>query len=253
MEEGSRITDMQLERDLRRLLGARAHAAPMPPGVAEIPPRWLTPRRGLRLARVGGVAALLAATALLIVVLTQLPRIVDVGQLPSGVGVSAESAAAHLGVPASQVVLTRDGAVGLRLVDGVELEAQLLLVRPTSAGPETQLLTQVPVPPGLLDPNTALVWSEQLSCAPERGLEQPNFLFGAAPSPEKITVSVPARATQQDRLFIVVLEATDLRGQVVRLATDGGPFDERFGLLFERRDACTGELPHPHGRGIPPR
>jgi len=155
-------------------------------------------------------------------------------------------------VPVNQVVLTEDGAVGLRLVDGVELEAQLLLVTPTRAGPETQILTQVPVPPGLLDPNTALVWAEQLSCAPERGLAQPNFLFGAAQSPGRITVSVPARATQQDRLFIVVLEETDLRGQVVRLATDGRPFDERSGLLFERRDPCTGEPPRPH-RAVPPR
>ena len=247
MTRGRRMTDAEFEDRLRGLLSVRAQGAPMPPGVAEVPSRWLRPR-----ARVGGaslarVAGIFAAALVMIAVVAQLPRIADIARFPVGSGLTAQSVAAHLEIPVGQVIMTEDGAVALRLVQGAELKAQLLLVAPTSDGPAAQVLTEVAVPSGVLDPGTSLVWTEQLSCAPARGLKQPNYLFGASPSPGTITVSVPARATQHDRLFIIVLEPADLDDQLVQLASDGRPFDERTGTLFERRDACVGEPPRPHG------
>ena len=216
----------------------------MPAGVTEIPRRWLTLPHRVHLAPIGRMAGLVAASGLLVAVVAQLPRLL--ANLPIGTSVTVEAAAAHLGIPEGQIVMTEDGALALRLVDGEPLAAELLLVTSTASGPETHVLTEVAVPLGVLDPDSGLVWSEQLSCAPERGLRRPNVLFGAAPTSQGLTVTVPARIAKDGRLFIVVFEAADLRGVDVGLAVGSRPFDRRPGMLFERRDACNGEAPRGH-------
>lgn len=251
MQERESATDATLERDLRRLLRARADSAPMPAGLADIPRGWLSPADRPTRQRAARAPWLIAAAVVLVLVATQLPRALELGRRIIGSELTAETAAAHLGVAAGQVVMTRDGAVGLRLVDGFGPRAQLLLV--TSSGPdlETEVLTEVPVPDALFDANSVVVWSEQLSCAPERGLQQPNFLFGAVTpverAPAPITVTAPAQVAQEGRLFVAAFDDADLTDVMVRLGVDGQTFDERPGRFFDRDDSCNGQPPRPHG------
>jgi hypothetical protein len=247
MRANSHERDELLEDELRRVLGLQAQAAPMPLGVLEIPERWADQPRRLRLAPIGRGVAIAAAVTLVVALAAYLPRIEGLGAGMFRAPLTAAGAAAFVGVPAEQVVETRDGAVLLRVVPGPQPQAQVILVTQTDAGLESSLHAQVPVPLGVLDAGSSLIWSEQLSCAPERGLRQPNMLFGASnPSPTRMTINVPAQGTWHDRLFLFVLEDADLTGHEVLLETGTGSSDRRSGLLFDRGDACTGEPPSGH-------
>jgi hypothetical protein len=217
----------------------------MPLGVLEIPERWADQPPRLRLAPIGRGVAIAAVALLAVSLAAYLPQIGGFGAGLFRSPLTAESAARLVGVPIDQAVETRDGVVVLRVVPGQQ--AQVILVAQAESGLESSLLAQAPVPLGVLDAGSSLIWSEQLSCAPERGLRQPNMLFGASnPSPARMTINVPAQGTWHDRLFLFVLEDADLTGHEVLLETGTGSSDRRSGLLFDRGDACTGEPPSGH-------
>jgi len=246
MRANSRDRGDRLEAELRRVLGTRAQAAPMPRGLLEIPKRWTDQPRRRRLAPFGRGAAITAAVILVIAFTASLPRIGGLGAGLFRASLTAERAAGLVGVPIDQVVETRDGVVAIRVTPGPLPRADIILVTETDTGLSENLLTQVPVPPVVLEDGSSSIWSEQLSCAPQRGLRQPNMLFGASnPAPTGLTTSVPAQTTWHGRFFLVVLEDADLQGQEVLLETGSGS-DRRSGQLFDRGDACTGAPPRDH-------
>lgn len=237
-------TDDRLERELRLALAGRSREAPLPVGVPEIPTQWVraasrSPDLG-PFAKVAGVAVVSVAVAVL---LTQLPRLVDTARPPFSPRVTVDAAASLLDVPAGQVIETRDGAVAVRLSSEEELQAEIYLVTATQSGFQHELLSEAPVPLGVLAEGSELTWFERLSCVPERGLLQPNLFFGATSPSEGISVSEPSRTTWEGRLYIVVLDDADLAGVEVDIASDPAWFDERVGVNFDRRDPCTGEAP----------
>ena len=243
MKEGNRMTDAQLEHELRRLLRARAQSAPMPAGVVEIPNRWtkLARRRWLSPVRWVGV---MAAGAVLIALVTQLPRVADVLG-PSNTAVTAEAAAAVAGVPVNQVVETPDGAIALRLLGSPPREVQVILVTSADGGLHRQVLTQQTVPPMVLDDESSTIWAELLSCSVESGLHQPNLIFGAASLPTQAAINLPAVGIRHERFFLFVLNDADLDGRLVRVSVTNGSA-EWPGAMFDREDECTGAPPRRH-------
>lgn len=244
MKEGSRMTDAQLEHELRRLMGGRAQAAPMPAGVVEIPNRWIKHPRRRSLAPLRWAAAM-AAGAVLVALVTQLPRVAD-ELVPANTAVTAEAAAAVAGVPLNQVVGTRDGAIALRLLGGPPREVQVILVLPADGGLDRRVLTQVAVPPLVLDDESSTIWGEVLSCSVESGLHQPNIIFGAGSSaPTQAAINLPAVGIRAERFFLFVLDDVDLDGQVVKVSVTNGSADWP-GTMFDRGDECTGAPPRRH-------
>ena len=245
MRGSGRRVDVQLERELRRVLGARAQGAPMPAGVVEIPNRWTRQPRRRWVAPVGQWLGAMAATAVLVALVTQLPRVADVAG-PSNTAVTAEVAAVVVGVPKNQVVETRDGAIALRLLGSPPREAHVFLVTSVDGRLERRLLTQVAVPRVVLDDESSTIWADFLSCSVESGFQQPNIIFGAAsPAPSRATINLPAVGTSHERFFLFVLDVVDLDGQQVRVSVSNGAA-EWPGAMFDRGDRCTGEPPRPH-------
>jgi len=237
----------KFEDHLRRVLQAEARSSPMPAELLQIPDRWIGQPRKVTPALLGRWVAIVTVVVVAVASVSFLPRVVEFGGSIFRGPLTAREAATFVGVPPEQVVATRDGVVVLRLVPGPRPQAQLLLVSDTDAGLESSLLTQVPVPTGVFEEGSSLIWTEQLSCEPARGLAQPNILFGASdPSPTRMTINVPAQGTWHDRLFLFVLEEATVRpDQWVRLVTGSGE-DRRRGLLFDRSDPCTGDAPRGH-------
>jgi len=245
MRPRSQMTDAQLERELRRLLGARADAAPMPALVAEVPGRWMREPQRYWLAPVARVVGVMAAATVAAVLVAQLPRITGMGSPPI-TAVTAEAAASVAGVPVNQVVLTQDGAIAFRLLDGPKQEAQVILVTSTAVGLEQRLLTQAPVPPLVLDDETSTIWGEVLSCSVESGLRQPNFVFGGdSPATTAATINLPAVGISHERFFLFALDAGEPGDQLVRVDVTNGAADWP-GAMFDRGDACTGQPPREH-------
>lgn len=244
MKEGNQMTDAQLEHELRRLMRARAQSAPMPAGVVEIPNRWIKLARRRWLSPVRWVGAM-AAGAVLVALVTQLPRVADVLG-PSNIAVTADAAAAIAGVPVNQVVETRDGAIALRLLGSPPREAQVILVTSADTGIDRRLLTQVAVPPMVLDDESSTIWAEVLSCSVESELDQPNIIFGAgSPAPTQAAINLSAVGIRHERFFLFVLDDADLDGQLVRVSVTNGSADWP-GAMFDRGDECTGAPPRRH-------
>lgn len=240
--------DRQFESELRRVLGARARQAPMPPDLLEVGDRSIRDDGGgktwlavLRVIVVGAAAALL--------VMVGAPALLDGVRGPTGaVDLTVEQVASHLGVPPSQVVVTQDGAVALQLRNGAS-EAHLYLVvpSPTGDGVESQLLGWAEVHPGVLGNGSDLTWYEYASCDATSDLQQPNIVFGASGHGISAgTVSVPASGTSNGRLFLIVLdEGQPAPGEVVYLTVEQANAGVG-GIQFESGDACSGEqLAHP--------
>jgi hypothetical protein len=241
-----RWSDDRLEHELRRALAGRAREAPLPVGLPDIPPRWVrAPSRAIgmgAIVKVVGVAVVAVAFAVLLI---QLPRLAETAQSPFEPRVTTDAAASFLGVPAGQVIETRDGAVAIRLDRDDVLQAELHLVTATESGLQDELLSVAPVPLGVLAEGSELTWYERLSCAPERGLRQPNLFFGTTSPDKGIVVSEPSRTTREGRLYIIVLDEADLAGVEVDIGSNPAWFDEpaNVGVNFDGGDPCTGEPP----------
>ena len=230
---------------LRRLLGSRAQEAPMPGALLGIPKRWTKDPRRRSLAPVGRAVGAMAAAVVVIALAAQLPRVLDLAGRPL-TAVTAEAAAAAAGVPANQVVETRDGAVALRLLDGPKQEAQVILVTATQGGLERRTLTQVAVPPVVVDDESSTIWGEVLSCSVESGLQQPNFVFGGgSPAPTEAAINLPAAGISHERFFLFALDNADLSDQQVRVSATNGSA-EWPGAMFDRGDTCNGQPPRDH-------
>jgi hypothetical protein len=238
-----RRTDAEaFDEHVRRALRPRVEAAPMPAGVIDIPRRW-TPGRdqtltlGVRaLAGAMGVAALVAAVAIGIPYLG--------GLLPVSVG--AGTAAAVVGVPAEQVVETRDGAVAFEVVADPEPRMNVWLVTRIDDRLSPELLFTIDVPDAFLDDRSATTWMDWVSCSAERGLEHPNVLVGGAnPAPQYVDVSAASESALHDRFFVVVLDASDLDAGVGVSLGEGASANTPTSA-FDRADACTGEEIGPH-------
>lgn len=113
-------------------------------------------------------------------------------------------------------------------------------------GLDQRLLTQVAVPPMVLDDTSSTIWAEVLSCSVESGLHQPNLVFGAdSPAPTQATINVSAVGIRHERFFLFVLDDADLDGQLVRVSVTNGAADWP-GAMFDRGDECTGAPPRRH-------
>lgn len=239
-------SDRQLLRDdleahLRTALRARVDDAPMPPGVLDVPDRSVRPpRRGfvgaVALAMASAVAAVLAAG-----VLVQLPQL---GRSMQQLG--AERAAAFVGVPVDHVVETRDGVIAASLQEAPLMMMQIFLVVSGPDGPQSELLAQVPGPATILDDDSSTIWADVISCSPERGLQQPNIVVtGSNPEPLAVVRGVPAQMITFDSYAVAVLEAS-LVGEAGVFVDDGHVGFTLPGWMFDRADACNGEVIPPH-------
>lgn len=132
-------------------------------------------------------------------------------------------------------------AVAMRLVDAGRT-AQVFLATAAETGLVPDLFTEVQVPQGVLVRGSEIRWTERLSCAPERGMRQPNLFFGAADPSRPLDVSVPARTTWQGMLYLIVLEEPHLDGVEVDIGDPAG-FEQVLGVNFDRADPCNGEPP----------
>jgi len=215
----------------------------MPGDLLDVPDRSVRSSHGrtwlavMRVVVVGAVAVLLVVLGIRALPLEELR-----GQFGAN-PVTLEEVATLVGVPPSQVVATRDGAVALQLREG-GTEAHLYLVAPspTGDGLESRLLGWADVPPGVLTNGSELTWYEHLSCENQAGLRQPNIVFGASGADISAdTVSVPAAGTRNGRLFLIVLEEGQPAGDGVHLTLEEAR-DGRFpGISFDQGDACAGE------------
>lgn len=236
----------RLEAELRRVLGARARQAPMPAGLLDVPDRWTRGSHGRIWFALMRVFTVGAAAVLLVVLGAQ---VLPLGELRGQLGanhVSIERAATHVGVPPSQVVATRDGAVALQLREGgTEAHLYLVVPGPSADGIESRLLGWADVPPGVLTRGSELTWYEYLSCEDGADLHQPNIVFGATGADISAdTVSVPAAVTTNGRLFLIVLDEGQPAGKGVYLTAEQAQDGRGHGISFEHRDACAGERIH---------
>ena len=188
------------------------------------------------------IAGVSAAAALVAVVAVAVPKIPSL--FPAQV--TASTAAALVGVPAEQVVETRDGAVAFEVVPGPERAMNIYLVTQARDGLTQEHLATIPVPAGLFDDQSSTVWMDWVSCSPLRGIEHPNFIVGGAnPPPTHVAVSHASETAAHDMYFLVVLEGSDLADGSVAISLGNGSATTPA-AAFDRGDACRGEEIPPH-------
>ncbi len=242
----ARASGVQLDSRLERLLRTDAAAAPLPQDVLRVPRAWVRGRRQVPTAQIGRVLAIAGVIAAAIVMMVALPRIWQVGTDMAAGPLTAEGAAALADVPQGQVVATRDGFLALKIIEPAG-DVQVMLITDADPEPVVKVLTQVPMAIINIQPNSSLLWVEALSCSPDRGMQQPNMLFGyTQPPPSRVSLNVPARWTAMNGFFLVALEDAVLAPNQQIMLDLGSGRDRRPASHFAESDACTGEPPVGH-------
>lgn len=193
--------------DLRQVLAPRVRQTPLPAAVLRVPDRWVRQRPSLDqlVGRPIAIAAMVAAGVLLA---TQLPWLTALRQEP----LTAASAASRVGMPARQVLATRDGMVAIRFSPNRSSVLEVLLISGDGTTGDVRVLSTASLDPSALREEVLSFKLFSLSCAPAAGLAQPDFLFGytqyAGIFPETIDLNAASVGTWNDGLFLFALDPT---------------------------------------------
>jgi len=240
MAAADRGADQQFENELRHALAARVRDAPLPADLIEVPARWTKGPSAIPMSTILGLAGTAAAAAVLVVVVLSLPALRSAVRAP----LSAESAAALIGVPVEQVAESRDGFVAFEVTRVRNPVMLVYLVRDTPE-PEAELLVRMPVARSIFDDSNATTWGHWFSCSPARGLDQPNFVVGGGdPPPTYVAVTHTSATVRNGPFFLSVLESSDVT-EPVKAEMGNGSFTTPPDA-FDQADACTGELIEEH-------
>lgn len=192
-----------LDGDLRRALQSTSATTPMPVDLLDVPDAWVGQRPGLlrRLRRPTAFAAVAVAAVLLA---TQL------GQFAANRadGMSLQTAAAVLGLPARQVLQTADGFVAIRM--NPSRVGRIELLHADAQGRSTIVIATAQLDPARLGKDTVSMSAFGVSCRPDAGLTQPDFVFGyvhyASVFPDQVAVDAPSTGTWNQGLFVFALD-----------------------------------------------
>lgn len=232
--------------DLRHALASRARGVPLPAEALRIPRGWVgEPHSPFGL--LGRGLAFAAVVAAAVIVVAQASSFLNRTEV-EGIG----SVAARLGLPERQVLQTQDGYLAVRF-NPSRTEAVDLLLVPADGDP--QVLATGVLQPAAREAGVVSLGAFPVSCDAERGLAQPNAVFGyaqmAGASIDQITLNLSAQNTTSDGLFLFALDPGKTPTDVATLTARSSGRPDLAGAsdikpeAFGGNNACSGEKLQP--------